>query len=51
MKYFVVIEQDGEIARLECETLQEAQKVKVSFENYGKCESITIEKNGDYDGF
>lgn len=47
MKYVVIIKQDGETARIECETIQEAQKVKVSFENYGKCESITIEKQGD----
>ena len=46
MVYIVVIKQEGETARLECATLEEAQKVKVSFENYGKCENITIEMEG-----
>ena len=43
MNYTVVIEQDGEQARLDCETYEEAVRVKVSFENYGKCQSIEIE--------
>ena len=43
MNYVVVIVQDGETARLDCETLQQAQLVKRSFINYGKCESVTIE--------
>lgn len=45
MMYTVVILQDGELARLECESLEEAQRVRVSFENYGKCQSVTIEHN------
>jgi len=43
MNYTVVIEQDDEQARLDCETYEEAVRVKVSFENYGKCQSIEIE--------
>ena len=45
MNYTVVILQDGEYARLECETWEEAQRVKVSFENYGKCQEVRIEQN------
>lgn len=44
MKCDVVIVQDGETARLECDSYEEAHRVKVSFENYGKCQSITIER-------
>ena len=44
MKYNVIIEQAGEQARLECDSLEEAQMVKVSFENYGRCSSIRIEQ-------
>lgn len=44
MTYYVVIEQDGETARLECSSYAEAQQVKVSFENYGKCQNISIEQ-------
>lgn len=40
--YVVVILQDGEYARLECETLKEAQLVRQSFVNYGKCQEVTI---------
>jgi len=43
MKYAVVILQDKEYARLECATLEEAQQVKQSFVNYGKCQEVTIE--------
>ena len=46
MKYIVIIEQAGEQARLECDSLEEAQRVKVSFENYGGCSSIRIEQIG-----
>ena len=46
MKYIVIIEQDGDFARLECDTLEEAQRVKVSFENYGRCQNIRIEQIG-----
>ena len=45
MTYYVVIQQDGETARLECQTLAEAQQVKVSFENYGKCQNISIDRS------
>lgn len=45
MNYTVVILQNGEYARLQCETLEEAQRVQRSFVNYGKCESVQIEKN------
>lgn len=41
--YTVVITQDNEIARLDCETYEEALEVKRSFINYGKCQSVTIE--------
>ena len=44
MMYIVVIEQAGEQARLECDSLEEAHRVKVSFENYGKCQNIRIEQ-------
>lgn len=43
MIYIVVIVQDGETARLECSTLEEAQQVRQSFVNYGKCQSVEIE--------
>lgn len=43
MKYTVVILQDNEYARLECDTLEEAQRVKRSFINYGKCQEVKIE--------
>jgi hypothetical protein len=43
MKYIVIIEQDGETARLQCETLEEAQIVRRSFVNYGKCNDVRIE--------
>jgi hypothetical protein len=44
MKYQVVIVQDGDTARLDCETLEEAQNVRRSFVNYGKCQEVTIEE-------
>tara|TARA_R110000868_G_scaffold67757_1_gene200823 strand:+ start:2245 stop:2400 length:156 start_codon:yes stop_codon:yes gene_type:complete len=43
MNYTVVILQDGEYARLECPTLEEAQQVRQFFVNYGKCQEVTIE--------
>lgn len=43
MTYYVVIEQDGDVARLACDSLAEAHQVKISFENYGKCQNISIE--------
>ena len=45
MIYTVVILQDNEYARLECATMEEAQRVRQSFVNYGKCQEITIEEN------
>ena len=42
--YLVVIVQNDDIARLECETLEEAHKVRRSFVNYG-CQQVFIEKN------
>jgi hypothetical protein len=44
MIFIVVIIQDNEEARLTCDSWEEAKRVKVSFENYGKCESISIER-------
>ena len=41
--YIVIILQNNEYARFECETLDEAQQVKISFENYGKCDNVGIE--------
>ena len=43
MTYFVIVEQDGDTARLACETLEEAQMVLRSFVNYGKCSDVRIE--------
>ncbi len=43
MTYTVVIVQDGETARLDCSTLEEAQEVRRSFVNYGKCQEVRIE--------
>lgn len=47
MAYIVIIKQNKEEARLEYTTWEEAISAKISFENYGKCESITIEKKED----
>ena len=44
MEYTVVIVQDGETALLDCATLQEAQRVRQSFINYGRCQSVTIQR-------
>lgn len=43
MTYTVVIVQDGETARLDCSTLEEAQEVRRSFVNYGKYQEVRIE--------
>ena len=43
MQYTVVIVQDGDVARLECATWEEAVQVHQSFINYGRCQSVTIE--------
>ena len=45
--FTVVILQDGEYARLVCETYDEAVIVRRSFVNYGKCQSVTIETVSD----
>ena len=44
MPYIVVIVQNGEVARLACATLEEAQQVRQSFINYGKCQEVYITK-------
>ncbi len=44
MNYAVVILQNNEYARLECASLEEAQQVRRSFVNYGKCQEVTIEQ-------
>ena len=44
MNYNVVILQDNDYARLECATIEEAQRVQRSFINYGKCQEVTIEQ-------
>ena len=49
MKYTVVILQDGGQARLSCSTLEEAQQVRQSFVNYGKCQEVTIEVDNQQD--
>ena len=46
--YTVVIHQDGETARLDCATYEEAVLVRRSFINYGKCQEVRIEKNDQY---
>lgn len=43
MKYAVVILQDGEYAKIDCKTIEEAQSVRRSFVNYGKCQEVTVE--------
>ena len=43
MTYTVVILQDGERARLDSATYEEAVQVQRSCENDGKCQSIEIE--------
>ena len=50
MNYTVVILQDNEYARLECATLEEAQRVQRSFINYGKCQEVTIERIKEHFG-
>lgn len=50
MSYTVVILQDGEQARLDCATLEEAQQVRQSFVNYGKYQEVKIEHTVDEAG-
>jgi hypothetical protein len=45
--YAVIIVQDGQEARLTCDTLEEALQVRRSFENYGRCQEIRIEKESE----
>jgi hypothetical protein len=44
MSYEVVIVQDGETARLACASYEEAVQVRQSFINYGKYQSVEIER-------
>ena len=41
--YTVVILHNGEVARISCNTLKEAQQVRESFVNYGKYQEVKIE--------
>ena len=50
INYTVVILQDGETAQLECTTLEEAQLVRQSFVNYGKCQEVIIEQSQEHFG-
>lgn len=43
MKYQVVLFQDGDYARLEYDSMEEAVMVRRSFVNYGKCQEVRIE--------
>jgi len=49
-KYTVVITHNGEQARLDCATLEEAQQVRRSFVNYGKCQEVRIEVDNGLKG-
>jgi hypothetical protein len=42
MKYFVLITHKGEIAKLECETLPDAEALRRAFLIYGKYEKVEI---------
>lgn len=42
--YVVIIEQDGDVAQLACESLEEARMVRTSFMHYGKYSDIRIAK-------
>lgn len=50
-QWFVVIIHEGEVVRLECETLEEARRVRTSFVNWGgmgydiviRCEGATVD--------
>jgi hypothetical protein len=44
MSYEVVIQQDGDSARLACESYEEAVQVRQSFINYGRYQSVEIER-------
>lgn len=44
MIYTVVITHNGEIARLTCATLDEAQNLKQAFINWGGYDQVTIEQ-------
>ena len=45
MSYTVVIQQDGDTARLPCASYEEAVQVRQSFVNWGRCQSVEIEVN------
>jgi hypothetical protein len=47
MKYVVVIKQNDDFAKLYCESWEEAMSVKISFVNYGKCQSVEIQTEND----
>ena len=42
MIYYVVIEHEGDTARLECASLEEAVRVRRSFVNWGGYQSVEI---------
>ena len=44
MNYTVVITHKGDIARLVCATLEEAQSLKQAYINWGGYEQVTIEQ-------
>lgn len=46
MTYYVIIEHEGDSARLECATLEEALEVRRSFVNWGGYQSVEIEHCG-----
>lgn len=50
-EYIVVIKQGDEVAKLECESVEEAKKVYNSFVNYGKYDSLDIENKLDIESF
>lgn len=49
MTYTVVIQHCNEVARLRCSTFEEAIRVKQSFINYGKYQSVEVEISPEVD--
>lgn len=43
ISYYVVIEHEGDTARLECASLEEAKQVRRSFVNWGGYQSVRID--------
>lgn len=43
ISYYVVIEHQGDTARLECDSLEEAVRVRQSFVNWGGYQSVEID--------